>query len=165
MKNCSSHPARWRKQLIFNTGNFREVDFSNRPEVVLEEGASVGASVFLFCFGVLFSGIGVWMWRRGTTPIVFDKQRQRFWKDRKAPHEVFNKDAVRDQAAFGEIHALQIVVEHVQSENSTYQSYELNLVLADGRRINLVDHGSLSRLQADAARLAEFLERPLWDAS
>ena len=38
-----------------------------------------------------------------------------------------------------------------------------NLVLADGSRVNVVDHGDLGQVRADAAMLAEFLSVPLWD--
>ena len=38
------------------------------------------------------------------------------------------------------------------------------LVLQDGRRLNVVDHGNREQLRADAATLARFLGKPLWDA-
>lgn len=50
----------------------------------------------------------------------------------------------------------------------TYESshgYEINLVLADGSRINLVHHGARSIISEDAKTLGSFLEVPVWDAS
>ena len=44
-------------------------------------------------------------------------------------------------------------------------SYELNVVLQDGSRRNVVDHGNLDALRADARELAMFLVVPLWDAT
>jgi hypothetical protein len=41
-------------------------------------------------------------------------------------------------------------------------SYELNLVLKDGRRINVVDHGGADKIRTDAATLADFLGVPVW---
>ena len=38
--------------------------------------------------------------------------------------------------------------ERCTSRNSSYYSYELNLVLDDGSRLNGVDHGNLERLRA-----------------
>ena len=46
---------------------------------------------------------------------------------------------------------------------SSYYSYELNLVLSDGTRLNIVDHGDLRRVRRDGATLARFLGVPLWD--
>jgi hypothetical protein len=37
------------------------------------------------------------------------------------------------------------------------------LVLNDGSRINVIDHGNLKRIREDAAALAEFLGKPLWE--
>ena len=38
------------------------------------------------------------------------------------------------------------------------------LVPQEGRRLNVVDHGGREQLRADAATLARFLGKPLWDA-
>ena len=46
---------------------------------------------------------------------------------------------------------------------SPNSSYELNLVLQDGERLNVVDHGSFDVLREDAAKLGEFLGVPVWD--
>jgi len=51
------------------------------------------------------------------------------------------------------------------SANRPFTSYELNLVLKDGSRRNLVDHGNLPALRDDARELAGFLIVPLWDAT
>jgi hypothetical protein len=59
------------------------------------------------------------------------------------------------------IQALQLVTERV-SGKSSYNSYELNLVLKDGKRINVMDHGDQTALNADAEVLARFLNVPIW---
>jgi hypothetical protein len=70
-----------------------------------------------------------------------------------------------DSVSFGEVSALQIVQEWVRGNKSSYYSYELNLVLADGKRRNLMDHGSYSAIAADANKLAGAMNRiPVWDA-
>ncbi|MDP6491172.1 MAG: hypothetical protein QGG69_05335 [Kiritimatiellia bacterium] len=58
----------------------------------------------------------------------------------------------------------QLLSEYCRSDKSSYYSYELNLVLQDGSRINVVDHGNKTKLREDAATLSEFLGRPVWDA-
>ena len=36
--------------------------------------------------------------------------------------------------------------------------------IKDGRRLNVVDHGSLEVIRTDARACADFLQVPLWDA-
>ena len=63
------------------------------------------------------------------------------------------------------VKALQIISELCRGDKSSYHSYELNLILDNASRINVVDHGSLSKLREDANRLAQFLGVPIWDAA
>ena len=60
---------------------------------------------------------------------------------------------------------MQLVSEYCRGNKSSFYSYELNLVLANGRRINVVDHGNIESLQKDARTLAAFLDIPVWDAT
>ncbi len=105
------------------------------------------------------------MLNRGTQPIVFDKQSGYFWKGRKNPGEVYRPEAIKCWAELENIHALQLISEHCRSDKSSYYSYELNLVMKDSSRINVVDHGKHDKIRADAAALSEFLEKPVWDGS
>ena len=60
--------------------------------------------------------------------------------------------------------AIQLIREYVSGNKSSYYSYELNLVCADGERINIVDHGSLPVIRNDGETLADYLSIPVWDA-
>ena len=60
--------------------------------------------------------------------------------------------------------AIQLIREYCGGSESSYYSYELNLICSDGSRINIVDHGALRKLREDAALLAEYLSIPVWDA-
>jgi|GEM_PF-6831275 len=42
---------------------------------------------------------------------------------------------------------------------------QLNLVLNDGERINVIDHGDLNAVRQDAQTLARLMHVPLWDPS
>ena len=68
-------------------------------------------------------------------------------------------------APLSSIHALQLLSEFISGSKNSYYSYELNLVLHDGSRINVVDHGNLERLRSDASTLSQFLGKPVWDAT
>jgi hypothetical protein len=118
-----------------------------------------------FLVGTVFAGVGGALLYFGTAPIVFDTQKGYFWKGRKAPDEVFNKSSIKHLAKLEEIHALQLISEYCRSDKSSYYSYELNLVLQDATRINVVDHGNKAKLREDAATLSAFLDTPIWDAA
>ena len=64
---------------------------------------------------------------------------------------------------FNQLDHLQIVAEHCHTSKNSYYSYELNVVLKDGTRHNIMDHGSSKLLLADAQKLASRLSLPLVD--
>jgi len=66
-----------------------------------------------------------------------------------------------------DVRAVQVIRERVTSSDSgkSYDSYEINLVEADGNRLNLVDHSNQAVIREDARALGAFLDVPVWDAS
>lgn len=104
---------------------------------------------FMVLFGLPFAAVGAYVLKPKT--ILFDGAARVF-------------TGPKGQVPFGAIHALQIVKEHVSSSDSDYWSYELNLVLTDGERVNVVDHGKLQRVRADAQTVSALLGCKLWDA-
>ncbi len=121
--------------------------------------------LFPLLFGLLFASAGGGLLVVGTRPIIFDKVRGFYWKGRKAPYALPNAAHHKHAARLGDIHALQLLAEHCRGKNSSYYSYELNLVLNNGQRLNVVDHGNRETLRADAAVLSRFLGKPVWDAT
>lgn len=121
-------------------------------------------ALFPFFGGFLFIATAVWMFRRFTIPIVFDAGSGYFWKGRITPMEVANHNEIKCFAELEDVRALQLISEHCSGKDSSYFSYELNLVLVSARRVNIFDHGHLKSARADAENLAEFLGKPLWDA-
>jgi hypothetical protein len=115
--------------------------------------------------GSVFVAVGGAMWYHGSAPIVFDKQRGEYWKGRVAPAEAANRHQIKERFELDRIHALQLISEFCRGNDSSYYSYELNLVLDDATRLNVVDHGNRGELRHDAEELAKFLGRPLWDAT
>jgi hypothetical protein len=114
--------------------------------------------------GFVFVLAGCGMLYFGSAPIVFDKFRNAFWKGRKGPDDVADRRQLKYCVDLGNIHAIQLISEYCHSNKSSYYSYELNLVLKDGNRINVIDHGNLKRLREDAQTLSRFLGKPVWDA-
>lgn len=114
--------------------------------------------------GCIFAIVGSALMYFGTTPVVFDSRRGFFWKGRKSPNQVFDRKKLKLFAEFENIHALQLISEYCRGDKSSFYSYELNLVLKNGERINVVDHGNKEILRQDAATLSAFLNKPVWDA-
>lgn len=115
--------------------------------------------------GLVCAVAGALLLRSGSAPIVFDKRRGAYWRGRVAPHELSNRHGHKETAALDEVRALQVISERCTSKDSSYYSYELNLVLDDATRINVVDHGNIDSLREDAEALGSFLDVPVWDAT
>lgn len=66
------------------------------------------------------------------------------------------------------IAALQILRERTSDADGSagYDSYELNLVLENGERLNVLDHDSLPDVRLAAAEVQKLLAShpPIWDA-
>lgn len=115
--------------------------------------------------GVVFAAVGAGMFYSALIPAVFDIGHGYFCKSRQKPERMIDPSKLKRYAELKRVHALQIISEYIKSKNSSYYSYELNLVLDDGSRINVVDHGNHLALHTDAQTLSQFLNKPLWDAS
>ncbi|MEO1993826.1 MAG: hypothetical protein ABGZ17_00955 [Planctomycetaceae bacterium] len=101
-------------------------------------------------------------------PVVFDQSLRLFWKGRRAPDTMDDAQSSTPCCRLDDIYALQILSETVTShskEHGThrYRSHELNLILQDARRLNVIDHGNLKVVRNDARQLARFLQVPVWD--
>ena len=114
--------------------------------------------------GMVFVVIGGGLFYFGTKPIVFDKYKGYFCKGRRVPDQVYSGISTKDFTRLSNIHALQLISEYCRGNKSSYYSYELNLILKDGKRINVVDHGNPEKLREDAQTLSGFLGVPVWDA-
>ena len=120
-------------------------------------------TIMLSSVGLAFTLAGSLMFYFGSMPIVFDRSRGFHWKGRKDPDEVWNRSELNHFVEIDDVAYLQLLGEYISGSGKSrgYHSYELNLVLKDGTRRNVTDHGKLKRIAADAQELAAFLEIPL----
>jgi hypothetical protein len=100
-----------------------------------------------------------------TTPIVFDRRRGFFWKGRKPPDEAYSESRGGDSVRLGEIHAVQVLRRIQSGGRDWYTAYDLNLVLNNGERIRCAGYFDQRKARGDATAVAEFLRKPVWDAS
>lgn len=133
--------------------------YTSGGELALDKG-----TLLPLIIGSVFMISGGLMLYFGLTPIVFDKMKRYFWKGRRSAEMVYNKGELKNYVPLDKIHALQLISEHIRNEKSSYYSYELNLVLEDGKRINVIDHGNENKVREDAHTLAGWLLKPVWDA-
>ncbi len=119
--------------------------------------------LFLAAFGLVFTLAGGLMFYFGTRPVVFDKQHDCFWKGKIPDDELMYATANELLMPVRDIHAIQLISEYISSSDSSYYSYEMNLVSRAGVRTNVVDHGKLEQIREDASTLSEFLDVPVWD--
>ena len=146
---------------FFGMGLFVGIGFAFQNNIV--ENFSV-QTIAPILFSLIFVLVGGLLYYFGTAPIVFDKGVGYFWKGRKSPQDSPEAGTIKKLALLEDIHAIQLLSEYVRGSKSSYYSYELNLVLNDGKRITVIDHGNLKRLREDAQKLALFLGKPVWDA-
>lgn len=124
-----------------------------------------GGMLILFLVGAVFAMVGGLLLYFGTRRIVFDLQSGYYYRGSKSPQQVVNPDEIKTMVRLDRIHAIQLISERCSgNKGKRYYSYELNLVLDDAERMNVVDHGDPHRLRQDAAKLAALLGVPVWDA-
>lgn len=122
----------------------------------------VGTGFFLLLWSVIFSGVGFGMLIM-SKPFTFDRLRGVFFRGKRYGANPTGKK--KSQGLLSEIHAIQLISERVHSSKNNYTSYELNLVLKDASRVNVLDHGKGKDVETDARRIAQFLNVPIWQAS
>jgi hypothetical protein len=135
--------------------------------VAMERGVSVFGVLFPTLFALIFGGVGLGLLWSLSRSVVLDAQLGWVWVRAKSPEAALPATIEADPDHYvrtDDIHALQIVAEYCQSNESSYYSYELNIVRHDGTRVNLVDHGNKRKILEDADRLAEALRVPVWSA-
>ena len=100
-------------------------------------------------FSVVGAGMLWWLYRKN---VLFDKKRGAY---------TYQGESFPLQ----EVHAIQLIREYCSggSNNSSYLSFEMNLVLKTGERFNVTDHGSLGAIRVDGKKLSEYLDIPVWD--
>ena len=132
--------------------------------LLIENGWNPGVLI-TFLLGAMLGGVGFGILYKWSTPIVLDFDRGVFYRGRAG---LRNLKGNQDHCLLKEVGGLQILAEHITSSsgNSThhsFRSYELNFVLNDGSRHNLVDHGKLETIQENAHELSCLLKIPVWD--
>ncbi len=97
---------------------------------------------------------------------IFDIQNWYFYDTRltKKLFELVEQEKYKDKIIqIKEIQALQIISERVHGKNTSYTSYELNMILKSSKRINIIDHWNLEEIRKNADELANKLWVKVYD--
>lgn len=97
---------------------------------------------------------------------IFDFQNWYFYDTRltKKLFELLPKEKYKDKIIpIKEIQALQIISERVHGKNTSYTSYELNMILKDSSRVNIIDHWNLDEIRKNAENLTNKLWVKVYD--
>ena len=109
---------------------------------------------------IVFITVSVYMMYENFKPNQFNKTSNRYTKGHQK--NVIKKSSI--DIPLSKIIALQLIGEIVTGNDNSYSSFELNIVMDDGERFNVIDHGNLKSLIRDAEWLSEFLNVPIWHA-
>lgn len=112
----------------------------------------------------IFLGVAIFMGYKMLRPQGFNKQLGYHYKSYKKPTSQREVPDSKYWTKLEDVQAIQIIEERVKTKNSSYRSYELNLVLKDASRINVIDHSKYEQIKEDARVIADFIGIPYWDA-
>ena len=103
-------------------------------------------------------GIGLYLIEQVFRPRIFDKTKSMFYGN-------ITKKSNRNTFPLKNIVAIQIIGEYVENDNGSFRSFELNLVLDNCSRRNVIDHNNLKSIIKDAKIISDFLGVPIWHAT
>lgn len=107
--------------------------------------------------GQLFACIGGWLLWRASKPFTLDRSAGTYYLGARA---VAGRPRT-EQGSLADIRAIQLLSERISGDTS-YTSYEINLVCRDGVRINVLDHGDHEAAQRAATLIGDYLKVPVW---
>lgn len=102
------------------------------------------------------------------TPIIFDKKSGYFLRNCKIG-ESSKRNSLKRSCLLSDIYAIQIVSEEcIQPQKngfSWFESFEINLILNDSSRLNVIDCANYAHVSKSAGKIGDFLRVPIWNAS
>ena len=136
--------------------------------LVIIDRLSVSEAIAPFLFSGSAVILGYCMWSVMCSPIVFDAESNMYWRGGG------DVDSSKKNVHFDDIYAIQLVSKRVIRTKKShgnirhrhkFKSVELNLVLGDGRRVNVLDHSKVGVIKSEAAILGELIGVPVWDVT
>jgi len=139
--------------------------------VIFYQDSVWGPLIMVPFIGLVFTALGIFLLYVGLQPRTFDKTIGQYWQGKQPPSPYANpaqqksSNKASTSTPLSQVHALQIVDEYIRTKNNAYMSYEINLVLKDASRVNVLDHANKEKILEDAETLANFLNVKIWNAA
>jgi hypothetical protein len=116
-------------------------------------------------FLVFFGSIGCYFYYN--TPKVFDKNLGiYFWGKEPTDIPAENNE---NSIFLKDIHAIQIIkfvqLDDDWKKSKVIDTFELNLIMKNLQRINVLAHSDLKEIKGSAKKISELLRIPIWDVS
>ncbi|WP_111977503.1 hypothetical protein [Algibacillus agarilyticus] len=130
---------------------------------------AINGDIMQTIFSAIFAAIPFKLLAKELKTIYFDKANNSIYEKKHVALQKFDPSPLLSEN-INEVHAIQIVGEHVSSKGSggrtsNYNSYEINLVFKNLRRVCIIDHAQHNSILEDAQTISTFLNVPLWDAT
>lgn len=109
--------------------------------------------------GLVFFCVSIYLLFNYFSPHGFDKASNRYYRGFKSIKTKMSVDI-----SLKTIVAIQLIGETVSDEDGSFKSFELNIILNNAERLNVMDHSNLRGIINDAETLSEFLNVPIWHA-
>ncbi len=114
--------------------------------------------IFITCIILILAGLLLYFFN--TKPIIFDKNKGYAWKGKieDYPYQIMKNNKIKC-IILNQVYAIQLL----RSSAEWVVSYEINLILKDGNRYDIIGHNDLKAIKEDAEKLSNFLQIPIWD--
>ena len=88
--------------------------------------------------------------------LVFDRHKDSIY---------YEGDDSKSLTRISTVHAIQIIPTYYATPDGSYHSFQINLVLKNAERINVMNRGNKKAIDHDTHILQEFLSVPVWELS
>jgi hypothetical protein len=122
--------------------------------------------VWLIIFSIIYSWLAWLIFYSLHRSYIFDFQNWYFYDTiyTQKLFEFLQDEKYKNKIiSLNEIEALQIISERLHSKNTSYTSYELNMILKNSSRVNIIDHWNLEEIRKNASELANKLWVKVYD--
>ncbi len=99
---------------------------------------------------------GYFVYRLFSNKVVFDRRKDSIY---------YEGDDSKSPTRLSSVHAIQIIPAYRANPDVSGYSFEVNLVLNNGERINVMNHGNGKAIDRDTQILGGFLSVPVWEVS
>jgi hypothetical protein len=127
-------------------------------------GKGISNGWIIVFFGIIFLIIPIVFFKIMGKVTILDRSIGMMHKGNKPP-KLSGMQGDGKLVYLNDVHAIQIIKEYIKTDKNSYYSYEINFIMKDASRVNVMDHGNYKQIKIDAKEIALFIGKPLWDAT